>query len=383
MISAAEVYRNLDQKDFKSNISSMKVSSFTYPVILLIGLTANAFVLLAILFKGKLTCTKILLANFALADLLMLLTGLYLRYYDQYSEVASKWLCRFFNAADVTMLQISSLSIIMLAYKRLNKLAGRSNLMRERNYKVQIIKCVIVWLFAIMISLPVFIYSDLHSDFTACISTWNPTFGTCYQVFLLLSTYCVPGMAIAVIYSILVRKTKTFLSIISNPTVPHSRIARIVASLVVVFWVLHFPFWFCNFWGMLEPSGGNCSNFWTERAIVLTYVNAMINPFLYGIVTSKCSVDGLHCGFDEEYCSQDDKSDSEQDESEKSGGNKEWEPDYELCNFTTTPKSPKENKNVHLQQNTSKNITKRTDAPDCSLRLNSENMDGAHVENEV
>ena len=196
--------------------------------------------------------------------------------------------------------QVSSLSIVLLAYERLLRLTEGNDLVRESKIKSQLLACGVVWVLAVIISTPTFVYSDLHSDFTACIATWGTKFGSFYQILLFTSTYGLPGLAIAVIYSIIVRKTNTILSIISNtgPSGPsHSVIARVVACLVLVFWVLHFPFWVCQIWAIFGTAGKTCSNYWKEIAIVLTYVHAVVNPLLYG---TNSEVSALFCGVTQE-----------------------------------------------------------------------------------
>ena len=105
------ISRNVNNFDPSGHVQPemqhLEFSSLIYVLILVMGLLANILIFFAILLYGKLTRTKVLLVNVALADFFMLITGFYLRFYDQFPEVASKWLCRYFNSADVIMLQVS------------------------------------------------------------------------------------------------------------------------------------------------------------------------------------------------------------------------------------------------------------------------------------
>ena len=85
----------------------------------------------------------------------------------------------------------------------------------------------------------------------------------------------------------------------------------------------------------------------------------MINPFLYGIVTTKCGFDGFYCGFDEEIYTDDEvKSDTGENENRRSSRNEES--GYELGQIS---KSPKESRNIQLQQIQSNiHSTKKTEA---------------------
>ena len=105
---------------------------------------------------------------------------------------------------------------IQLFYLKKFQVTERGNLIRETEYKSQMVTCGVVWVIALLIASPMLIYSDLHPEFTACVPTWNPNFGTGYQIFLFLTTYCIPGMLIAIIYSLIIYKTKSILSVMSR-----------------------------------------------------------------------------------------------------------------------------------------------------------------------
>ena len=75
--------------------------------------------------------------------------------------------------------------------------------------------------------------------------------------------------------------------------------------------------------GLVGPADGQCSNFWMESAIVFTYMNATVNPFLYAIITTtNCSLSGVWCDFDiDDDQDNNDVKDNEEDsdENEKDG----------------------------------------------------------------
>ncbi len=294
-------------------------ASVTYPIIFLMGMIANTSVILTIVFGRKLSRTLVLIGNMATADLLMLFTGCYLRYYDRFDAIANTWSCKVFNAADIMFLQISSSSILVMAYERLLKVTDQSNLLREQQYKKQLVVCLFTWMFGCLVAMPAMVFSKLHDQVVACVPTWTPEFGKIYEHMLFLTTYCFPGILIAIIYSLIVYKTKSVLSLVSSSALYQNSVVRMLLALVALFWIFHLPFWLCYFRAMYASPSSYCSKFWMESAIVFTYVNATVNPFLYAIITtSNCSLTGNPCdfGFDEP---------NSQDIDENSDGNREDE----------------------------------------------------------
>ena len=80
-----------------------------------------------------------------MADLMMLLLGGYLRYYDKLVFLASAAVCLVFKAAEIMLLQASSLTNLTMSNERLIMVTDRGNLNSERDYKKQLIICDLVW----------------------------------------------------------------------------------------------------------------------------------------------------------------------------------------------------------------------------------------------
>ena len=187
-LAATEI--NYEQQEVEE---TAKGASVTYPIIFLMGILANSSVLITIIFGHKLTRTIVLIANMSTADLLLLFTGCYLRYYDRFVSIANTPFCKIFNAADIMFLQISSLTILAMSYERLVKVTDRGHLTRESKAKPQIVICGLIWLFAFVISLPAAFYAELHSNVIACVSTYSESVGIRYNSVLFATTYCIPG----------------------------------------------------------------------------------------------------------------------------------------------------------------------------------------------
>ena len=255
----------------------ISIATIFYPVVFLLGMLSNLWVLMTICLtrRRNLTRTVILIANMSIADLLMLFTGGYLRYYDKIVFLASAAMCKVFNAADIMLLQVSSLTILTMAYERLIMVTDRGNLTRERDYKKQLILCGIIWAIGVSVSIPAAYYATLHSKIIACVSTYSRNYGKGYNLGLFLTTYCIPGLLIAAIYSLIVWKTKSILSLVSSNSEHQSRVFRMLAALVTVFWVFHFPFWHCMFrafWGSgadvcsKASTLHSCRRVWTKQS---------------------------------------------------------------------------------------------------------------------
>ena len=183
--------------------------------------------------------------------------------------------------------------------------------------------CGFICLVGLITSAPAAIYGELHSKEIACIATYTQSFQIRYHVYLFVATYCIPGVIIALIYSLIIYKTKSVLSVLSSHTLHQSRIFRMLAALVGLFWLFHFPFWLCMFRAIFGPQGYHCSPFWRESAIVFTYVNATVNPFLYAIITThNCTLSSLSCEFAEDDITEDqnDNDNNRSSDDERSGG---------------------------------------------------------------
>ncbi|XP_075242802.1 urotensin-2 receptor-like isoform X1 [Convolutriloba macropyga] len=266
----------------------LQPSALMYPPIFTIGIVVNLIVLCTFYSAGKLTKIIVLVCNMAFADFCMLCTGSYLQYYRILS-LGDDLLCQVMNAADVSFLHVSAFTIVVIAFERFIRLNYPHIIVHENNYVPEILACVGIWTFAIVSAVPMIVHGGFDGE--NCHNTMSESFTKVYFTIIFMTSYIIPGIIVGYLYTSIIVKTCSSLDTqVIQPTNQH-RITQMLAAIIVLFWSFHMPFWYCLFNALYA----NYQSQHFTYAIVLTYLNAATDPFLYFMLRTYHCRDFIKC----------------------------------------------------------------------------------------
>ncbi|KAM9466430.1 C-C chemokine receptor type 6 [Clarias gariepinus] len=138
-----------------------------YSFICALGLMGNILVLVTYAFYKKAkTMTDVYLVNVAVADLLFVLALPLIIYNEQYNWSMGTWACKVLRGSYSINLYSSLLLLACISGDRYVAIvkARRSFGIRSRTRIYSRLICTIIWLFAFLLSVPTFIFSELQND---------------------------------------------------------------------------------------------------------------------------------------------------------------------------------------------------------------------------
>ncbi|KAG7328523.1 hypothetical protein KOW79_008467 [Hemibagrus wyckioides] len=286
--------------EIKSNYKH-EVTYQIYSFICALGLLGNILVLVTYAFYKKAkTMTDIYLVNVAVADLLFVLALPLIIYNEQYNWSMGTWACKVLRGSYSINLYSSLLLLACISGDRYVAIVkARSSLgIRSRAQIYSRLICTIIWLFAFLLSMPTFIYSDLGVEYvneTEEIEC-SLTFGTnstaqFMKIFL-------PSMQVSVGFFIpLLVMGFCYCSVIYTllraQNYQRHKALRVILAVVLVFVVCHLPY---NIVLLIHTTRlfqvRDCN---AEQSIHLAlsvtrsvaYLHCCLNPILYAFIGVK------------------------------------------------------------------------------------------------
>ena len=265
------------------------------------GLVINLLAFfIALIFFWNTPIIRRFIVNMISADLMLLITGFYLKF-KRVFLLESVVSCKMVFTSDIALLHVSCYTIVLIAFYRYSKLfpvqVGPHSLGHFFSKpKFLYLTFLILWMIPFIIASPMAYYSTFDSELMKCDSEMPYDFQTFYNLLTFLSSYVIPGIAVTFLYSRIISKTRSAISMSvnnSDETSRHVNMMRFLTYVVLAFWILHLPFWCCNLASTFEIN--EFPRTFLHFSIILTYVNAALNPFLYALLSVDCARCSCSC----------------------------------------------------------------------------------------
>lgn len=279
-----------------------------YSIIVVVGLTGNSLVIVIVCkTRSMFTTTNILLANVAAADIISLLwcpiplvvglSGAHV------SGEAADYICKFFTGYSVTCVTVSVtyLSLVVLAVERYHAIVKPFNdrLVPTNNRMCYVV--AVIWILAVLSSLPGFIFSEYDEQLGRCLDPWTlEKAGLMKWLFAmaLVTSLCFSGCLFYCYFQILkgifinrtVCAAETASSRQSNMH-DKRKLALISLTVTVAYHVCYLPFLVFELYIAFQSYQTILDNYevlYKGYRVVgfIMYVNSSLNPFFYGFQSS-------------------------------------------------------------------------------------------------
>ncbi|XP_078054943.1 C-C chemokine receptor type 9-like [Mustelus asterias] len=263
-----------------------------YSVIFVTGLLGNSLVIVTLVYYEKLkTVADVYMMNLAIADLFFLCT-LPFWAVDAYTEwIFGTFMCKIVNGAYTVNLYSCMLILTCVSVNRYRAIVQVTKTLNSKNKIFHSkLACAVVWVCAIILTLPEFIFSEAFtgtSDKITCtmVDHFNvgSTFKVVVSVIQMIVGFLIPFIAMIICYSII---AKTLLR--AKGFQKHKSL-KIIVAVVVVFVICELPFNIVLLMQTLQiyseeiASCEYSAN--VDYAIIVTesiaYIHCCLNPILY------------------------------------------------------------------------------------------------------
>ena len=270
-------------------------------IVIILAMIGNTLVIYIVFTVNHMrSSTNTLIANMAVADLLMTID---IPYILKWVYVWDRWfgtfmgtvLCKCFHAAQVGSLAASVFSLVAISFDRSFAILFPMRTIMTRN--VVRFAIVMTWVGALALTVPLMVAventKEEGMDYFTCEEKWPPMSQTTYNTFLFTTTYIIPMSCITIVYCLAglrlwSRKLPGHRNLMAHKKAQASsrRATAMLITVVIIFALSWFPF------QALEMIRVFNLQLLDERTIPLEvhfvipwfgYCNSAINPILYVI----------------------------------------------------------------------------------------------------
>ncbi|XP_055991213.1 somatostatin receptor type 5 [Sorex fumeus] len=263
-----------------------------YLLVCALGLGGNTLVIYVVLRHAKMkTVTNIYILNLAVADVLFMLGLPFLA--TQY--MVSSWpfgpvLCRLVTTLDGINQFTSIFCLTVMSVDRYLAVVHPVRSARWRRPRVAKLASATVWVFSLLMSLPLVIFADVQEGLGICNVCWPEPVGLWSALFIVYTSvlgFFGPLLVICLCYLLIVVKVKASGVRVGAPRRRSERkVTRMVLVVVLVFAGCWLPFFVVNIVNLAvvlpeEPVSTGAYFF----VVILSYANSCANPVLYGFLS--------------------------------------------------------------------------------------------------
>ena len=299
-----EIFGNGTDLAETSNIEHYIISAIDI-IICVFGLTGNVLSMIVVVYNpGLKIASTIFMFNLAMADFLFLLslpfavTNILMK-----AWIFKEFMCKIFFGLFGINLFASVYTLVAMSLDRYIAICCmRWNTKRTRQNSI--ICCVLIWIVATLLTLPLLLYSQLDETETMCLLEW-PSGNSSAPPFIyytLTLGFIIPLILITFFYtSIVVRLHTQSPSLADQPSGNKRRRNRkvtvVVFCLILAFFLCWLPYWCMQLVIVIETKHERISRgamLGYHIATVLYSCNSAINPVLYGFFSNKFRQGVLH-----------------------------------------------------------------------------------------
>ncbi|XP_028652182.2 C5a anaphylatoxin chemotactic receptor 1-like [Erpetoichthys calabaricus] len=266
---------------------------FLYTLIIVLGVPGNAIVIWITGFKMKRSVNSIWFLNLACADLLCCLTLPFMMYtiiHDHHWPFGLH-MCKAVSGFILINMFCSIFLLGVISLDRLILVAKPVWCQNHRNARRASVTCILVWILALLLSLPLFIhrreFKDIFSDKIICEPGFS-YFGQNVQaielgmrIYQFLVGFLFPFGSITVCHFLIFRRVSQNGRGFGNRT---KKTVRVICAVIVTFFVCWLPYHIMSILIAVTPSNSP----WHFHllhidlfAVTLAYFNSCLNPLLY------------------------------------------------------------------------------------------------------
>ncbi|XP_043075490.1 C-C chemokine receptor type 6a [Puntigrus tetrazona] len=278
---------------------------FVHPIICFVGFIGNALVIVTYAFyKRTKSMTDVYLLNVAIADILFVVALPLIIYSEQYGWSMGNLSCKLLRGIYSVNLYSGMLLLACISGDRYLAIvqARRSFRLRSSTLLYSHLACAVVWLSALLLSLPTFMFYERYQPGPSESSLFNSTDGpyVCFFKFQSNETArvmktVVPSSQVALGFflPLLIMGfcySSVIVTLLRAKNFQRHKAVRVVFTVVLVFVVCHMPYNIALlFYTVNMFQEQECS---TEESVGLTmiitrslaYLHACLNPLLYAFI---------------------------------------------------------------------------------------------------
>ncbi|XP_003451272.1 C-C chemokine receptor type 6-like [Oreochromis niloticus] len=297
---------------FHNNQSVVKViSPYILSIFCILGLVGNSLVIVTYAFYKRIKCmTDIYLINLAIADLLFVLALPFIVYNELWSWPMGQVACKLLRGSYSVNLYSGMLLLACISTDRYIAIAQARHSLRPRLLSYSCIICAIVWIFAILVSVPTFYFYEwyepshlsgimLGNDNQTEIQSWTPVYvceikfedpdiPTAVKVALPITQISV-GFFLP-LFIMIFCFSGIIITLLKAKTLQHHRAVWVMLVVVAVFIICYLPYNILLLYDTVTMfQERSCEEVDTlEMALTVSqtiaYMHCCLNPMLYVFV---------------------------------------------------------------------------------------------------
>jgi len=265
-----------------------------YVTVCAVGLIGNGLAMAVVLYNPSMkSSSSIYIFNLSLSDFLFLLTlpitiTLILNRRWSFGET----LCKIHMGSFGVNLFTSIHTLLLMSIDRYIAMC-QIRLQRFRTIRNSIISCIGIWVLAIFLILPIWLYSRM--DKGSCSMEWerleNSTINPVHMFIIYTGTlgFVLPIFAITIFYSLIIAKLRSQTAPTANTNESKRartrRVTILVLTLILVYVGCWLPYWSIQIYVLAEAPFTPTMFYAYQVATALYHINSMLNPILYGFLS--------------------------------------------------------------------------------------------------
>ncbi|KAM4641348.1 C5a anaphylatoxin chemotactic receptor 1-like [Discoglossus pictus] len=267
------------------------VSLIIYFGVLILGVPGNAVVVWMTAYEMKRTVNTVWFLNLAIADLLCCLVvpfsimGILLHGHWPLGLFS----CKLIPSIFLVNMYVSVLTLTIISMDLCALVIKPVWCQKNRSVKTALLACLVVWIFAIMLTSPSFIfrrtYAPYHGDNNtefcsmdySLVGANRETLEVSIAIFRFLLSFLIPFALICVCYGVVVSR-------VNSQSTQSRRTMKVVVVVIVAFFICWFPYHVAGLLLALHPTHSNLyrSTLKVDSVLIsIAFINSCINPIIY------------------------------------------------------------------------------------------------------